>query len=421
MSSQRKPVGLFDHKRLAALAVRFREEEASAALTVSAASRGDLSRQPKLAIRSFAVSAAQAAVSPDCSYRLLVAALESAKRSITAYVYNIGAPFLLDILKAKHAAKVKVRVMVDANDPNDKKSREYENLEKMGIEIKLAPSSGNRRVFTVCHQKYVVIDGKVTVVESANWSESAFPRAKKVGEYKPGNREWLLRVDDKGAAAWFESLFEADWDIPETAGLGSVAPSQVLTAELQSAALFVAPKTVFDIKASTQNVRLLPIISPVNYLDEVGKAIKKASGRVYVQQQYIKAGDGVNELLEILHERAKTCDVRIIVSPRFVQAWEATIDTLRAAGLLRKLRAQNLKHVIHGHNKGVIVDDDQTVVSSTNWSENSIMRAREVGFLIASRELTSYYASVFEQDWQDGIAQQRLKAQSVALPPSEMF
>jgi phosphatidylserine/phosphatidylglycerophosphate/cardiolipin synthase-like enzyme len=196
--------------------------------------------------------------------------------------------------------------------------------------------------------------------------------------------------------------------------------SQQVTGELQSAALFAAPAQLFDIKAAAKRVGLLPLVSPLNYLDEVGKAIRKAKHRVYIQQQYILAGDGVSDLLEIVHERARTCDVRIIVSPKFLKAWEQSQATLKAAGLFRRLRAQNLAHVIHCHNKGLIIDEQWAVVSSTNWSENSILRARETGFLIHSKELTGYYASVFEQDWQDAIVPQRVSAHTVALSPAEM-
>jgi phosphatidylserine/phosphatidylglycerophosphate/cardiolipin synthase-like enzyme len=168
-------------------------------------------------------------------------------------------------------------------------------------------------------------------------------------------------------------------------------------------------------------VTLLPVISPVNYLAEVMAVLKMAKQRIWIQQQYVTAGEGVTDLLEIVHERAKTCDVRIVTSPKFARSWEQTVETLRAAGLLGKLRAQNLQHVIHCHNKGVIVDDKHAVVSSTNWSENSILRAREAGFLVGSKELTGYYASVFEIDWKEGIAPERVKALTVSVSPSEMI
>ena len=421
MATKSQPALPFNSKKLERLAAQYREDEAVAALTAAASGPGDLSRQPKLTFKEYSVTKVQAAVSPDCSYRLLMGALNSAKVSITAYVYNIGAPYILELLKQKLAAGVKVRVMVDPNDPSDQKSLEWDHLKSLkGIDLKLSPSTGTRRVFTVCHQKYVVVDGKTVVVESANWAVSSIPVVTKPGEYKPGNREWLIRVNDSKLAAWFEQLFQLDWDIPDKVGLSVGVASQTLSAQLLPLALFVAPAELFDIKSATKPVTLLPLVSPVNYLDEVSKALNKAKNRIYIQQQYIIAGKGVNDLLRIVHKKSTSCQIEIVVSPKFAKAWQSSVDTLRAAGLGQFLRAQNLQHVIHCHNKGLIIDNDVAVVSSTNWSENSILRARETGFLITSQELNAYYASVFDEDWQDGVAPQRVGARMVAVSPSEM-
>jgi phosphatidylserine/phosphatidylglycerophosphate/cardiolipin synthase-like enzyme len=59
----------------------------------------------------------------------------------------------------------------------------------------------------------------------------------------------------------------------------------------------------------------------------------------------------------------------------------------------------NLTYYTHLHNKGLIVDRQKVVVSSTNWSENSITRARESGVLIESAEIAGYFAEVFDFDW----------------------
>jgi len=55
------------------------------------------------------------------------------------------------------------------------------------------------------------------------------------------------------------------------------------------------------------------------------------------------------------------------------------------------------------HNKGIIVDDTAVVVSSTNWSENSVTRAREAGVLVRSKAIAAYYREVFDLDWKEGI------------------
>jgi phosphatidylserine/phosphatidylglycerophosphate/cardiolipin synthase-like enzyme len=412
----------FDGRKLERLASLYRQEAGEQTPALAKTAPTPKPPQPKLTIKSFKVNQARVAVSPDCSYRLLTEALQGAQHSLTVYVYNISAAYLVAILKAKKAAGLKVRVMVDSTDPNDAQSGELAKLIKAGLDVRVAPSSGARRAFTVCHQKYAVIDGKTLVLQSANWAGTAFPVITQVGQYKPGNREWLIRVDDTAVAAWFEDLFQKDWDIPAVPLLqvmAEVVPPQ-LAPTLMSVDAFIPLSTLFDIQSATKPFRLLPLISPVNYLAELSKALKTAKRRIWLQQQYIMAGDGVNELLEAVHSKSSTCDVRIIASPKYSSAWTKTEQTLRAAGLIGTLRAQNLAHVIHCHNKGVVIDDNLVVVSSTNWSENSITRAREAGLLIKSKELTGYFAGVFELDWNEAIKISQLASRTVVVSAAEM-
>jgi phosphatidylserine/phosphatidylglycerophosphate/cardiolipin synthase-like enzyme len=71
--------------------------------------------------------------------------------------------------------------------------------------------------------------------------------------------------------------------------------------------------------------------------------------------------------------------------------------------MLGSLRTLNIKTFTHCHNKGVIVDDEVVVVSSTNWSENSVLRAREAGVLVRSKAIAAYYRDVFDLDWKEGV------------------
>lgn len=412
----------FDKKALRQIAQRIRERDEVVALTAAATKAADLSRQPKLDIKQFQISDFEAAVSPDCSYRLMAKALKSAKTELLVYLYNIGADHMRALLAEALERKVSVRVMIDRNDPNDGKSEEWEKLKALGVTLQEAPSKGARRVFTVCHQKYVVIDRRVVVLASANWATSAIPLIQKKGQYKTGNREWFLRMDNVPIAQWFADLFQKDWDIPAAplAGLRvSTDDLSLLPSETMFAALFVQPPIIFDSFTSKVAATVTPLVSPINYLTEVSKLLKKAKKAIDIQQQYIKAGEGVNELLQIVHARAKAgVRVRIVSSPKF-DSWQDTQDTLRAAGLISKLKALDLKQFIHCHNKGVLVDDRYAVVSSTNWSENSITRAREAGVLVDSKEISKYFGSVFHQDWTTGLTPPQASLAIIELPASE--
>jgi phosphatidylserine/phosphatidylglycerophosphate/cardiolipin synthase-like enzyme len=53
----------------------------------------------------------------------------------------------------------------------------------------------------------------------------------------------------------------------------------------------------------------------------------------------------------------------------------------------------------YGPNKGMIIDNTTVLISSINWNEQSIRKNREAGLLVTSKEIASYYASVFLSDW----------------------
>jgi cardiolipin synthase len=352
-------------------------------------------------------SAFRAAVSPDCTYRLISAALKEAKKTLLVYVYEIHAAYMVALVTEAHARGTKIRLMYDRGGTHADERDVIEALAEPGFEIKTAPSSGGRSVFTVCHQKFVVIDGKTVVVESANWAETSIPLIEEGDPFKKGNREWMLRIDDDAIAKFFTSVFDADWNIVDLGVPGGlVADEQDEVAGLMVPAELVGkPQKTFDIHEFGGVADVMPIISPVNYFEEVSKLLDAATQSIILQQQYVLAGDKVDDLLQIVAAKKDAgVEVRIMASATFPKNWNLTVETLDAVGLKDNLKALNLKFFTHLHNKGVIVDRTHVAVSSTNWSANSITKAREAGVLLTSKDLAGYYASVFDEDWQEGIA-----------------
>jgi phosphatidylserine/phosphatidylglycerophosphate/cardiolipin synthase-like enzyme len=294
-------------------------------------------------------------------------------------------------------------------DVTDTRGDERQKLKDLGVELKEAPSSNGRKVFTVCHQKFAVIDEAILLLGSANWATTSIPLITVPGKFKKGNREWIVRIDDTSLAKWFKGLFAADWDIPEM----EMPPGIALEVELRPEATYFPsllaniPDEVFDLKnIELQNpITVTPVISPVNYFDLVKRLISEAQTSVDIEQQYILCGGPKTQgLLAALEQRKDDLEIRIIVSPAFRKEgakdnWELSMDSLDAFNLKDRLRAMNLSYYTHLHNKGVIIDRQKVIVSSTNWSENSIARAREAGVLIESPEIAEYYAKVFDFDW----------------------
>lgn len=370
----------------------------------------DAERVPEIEITSVEdVTRFTAAVSPDCSYRMVRDAIASAQREILLYIYNVSADHLIELLRERKEAGVNIRIMFDTHDT---RGDEREKLRGLDVEMKEAPSSKGRQVFTVCHQKFAVIDERTLLVASANWAGTAIPKVEIPGKFKKGNREWLLRMDNEELASWFKELFEADWDIPDMPGpaggfqIPPEPPGQILAPSL----IVKAPDTVFDLEEFDldQPARVTPIISPDNYFKTARRVILEAEESVYLQQQYILAGGAKTEgLLEALERRKDEIDIRIMVSPAFRKInqkdnWELSAKTLDAYGLKNRLRAVNSEYYTHCHNKGLIADRKIVFVSSTNWSENSITKAREAGVMVESEAIAEYFAKVFDFDWEIG-------------------
>jgi phosphatidylserine/phosphatidylglycerophosphate/cardiolipin synthase-like enzyme len=393
------PAPLFNAAKFKAATAMPSEAEDSAAL---ASTQFDPDRWPEFDFPVLPVATATVAVSPDCSFRFLKKAIDSAQSTLLLYIYNVGAAYMLELLAAAKARGVKIRAMYDGTQNG---ADELAALKKVG-KVKAAPAGGSRKVFTVCHQKFLVIDKKIVVVESANWSKTSVPQATAAGSFKKGNREWFIRIDDADVAKWFTKLFEADFAIPEDTGL-EATPFPPPLPGFSVAAATQKPGQVFDFQSiSDPAATVQPIISPNNYLSEVKTLLKSATKSIYLQQQYVLAGHGVKDLVQIMSQKKTDnpdFDIRVISSATFPANWAKTMATLDAGGLLGTLKAINPKSFTHCHNKGVIVDDQAVLVSSTNWSMNSITRAREAGVLVRSAKITEYYKDVFLLDWEEGL------------------
>jgi phosphatidylserine/phosphatidylglycerophosphate/cardiolipin synthase-like enzyme len=391
-----------------------------------AAGAFDPSRRPQLDLAPIAgVATMQAAVSPDCSFRLVKSAIDAAQHEICLYIYNASADHLLALLTDAKNRGVHIRLMYDVNDTS---GGETQKLHALGVELKEAPSTGDRRVFTVCHQKFAVIDDAILLIGSANWATTSIPLVTTPGQFKKGNREWLMRFDNAPLAASFKSLFLADWQIPAHPGpLGVAPPARIVpVAGHVPAALFTPPTQIFDIARVdlATPATITPIISPDDYFTLARDLIMAANTSVDIEQQYILAGDThIDGLLAALAARKDELTIRIIVSPAFREAgkldnWERSVASLTQFGLLDRLRAMNLDFYTHLHNKGLIIDRQTAVVTSTNWSENSIDRAREAGVIVPVPQVAEYFAQVFDFDWSIGLDPANVPEDTVQLLPA---
>lgn len=368
----------------------------------------DRKRWPQLAHPTFEVREMSAAVAPDNSYQLLLPVITGAQTTLDIYIYDFTSGALRDAVISAAARGVQVRIQYDTVGPTTKAEREVmQALAKTAnISVKLAPSQRKRSVFTVCHQKMAVADQSVVTFGSGNWGDTAYPPK---GPTRRANREWMIRTGEKAVAQWYTMLFEKDWEIPVN-DLGDevfsgTLPDHTDATVRRPAATSQRPEPFpgFDLP-SGEIASLTPLLSPDNYQATVRALIEGAQSRIWLQQQYLKATTegAVYELMNaLMRARERKVEIRIIGSMAFDSGWNDTVRTVRAFHLEDTLRSLNLNHFVHCHNKGILVDHSSTVVSSTNWSDNSVTAAREIGAVVQSPTLNAYFSKVFTQDWEN--------------------
>lgn len=362
---------------------------------------------PKLNITSInSVKMVSAVAAPDDALKLLTETLASAEKTIDLYIYDLTSELLKSQLLAAKERGVVIRIMYDTTDfQSGIEALKQKILDELDVTTKEAPSAKDCGAFSICHQKFAVIDDRQVFIGSGNWGNNSFAveRPKWVG----GHRDWYVCITNDEVAKFFSGLFQADWDIPREA--------EALTADIydvkpQLEAIMVpmaveAPPTIFALAdfQFDSPITVTPVISPDNYFDFVSAQLNSAKRSIQIELQYLYEQDKPTALLELIsRKKSDGLTVQIVTSIAFENSWDKSKSALSQTGLLDNTRVLNMKFFSHCHNKGIIIDSEKVLVASTNWSDTSITQNREAGVFIESKDVAEYFGKVFAMDWDTG-------------------
>lgn len=102
----------------------------------------------------------------DVCLNAIIFQLKAATKNVDICVFTISDDRISREIIACHKRNVKVRIISDNDKMNDEGS-DIENLKTAGIPLKIDTSTGHM------HHKFAIIDGKVLVNGSYNWTRSA--------------------------------------------------------------------------------------------------------------------------------------------------------------------------------------------------------------------------------------------------------
>ncbi|RFB87662.1 phospholipase [Rhizobium leguminosarum bv. trifolii] len=367
-------------------------------------------------------------VGPDAGWPVLKPFLEATRGTLTTAMYDFNAHYIAKtFIDTVREGGIKAVLtwddsMVPAETVIRKKLRDSLGAQLDGWIVKCG---ADRRFASAYHEKVAVRDSEVFWLSSGNWSTRSQPEIDPIakasdarGMYSKGNREWHIIVEDEALSKLFERYIIYDRDGSEAevaAGEGGVVlsvedveslpdvfvPLQSLFPSPELAASVVEPVAPKRLPSSARSVRILPVLTPDNYLPRILELIGGVERSIYLQFSYINYSEAAKDqpfrdMLAMLADLSfkPAIDVRIIVG------------SADAADKIRKLAENGFNDSVFRtqssiHNKGIVVDGKIVLISSTNWSSDGVLRNRDAGLIIHDAEIAGYFQDVFLQDWND--------------------
>ena len=379
--------------------------------------------------------------SPDSTYAATKKLIDAAQRSLVIGIYDFSASYMKDHLKRAMHRGVALSLMLDTNSADE--TSLFGELQRLGANCVKAPSqsSGNPiAYFGNAHEKIIVVDGEIVMIQSGNWSENSIPFNEGdgvvAGSFAPGNRDMGLAVQSKELAQFFSDLVARDMrlsrgepaDSPPSAI--AAAPEGIAASEFFfEAAPPQAPKRLFSSLSVTPSspVRITPVVTPENFNDTVGALLRSATRSIRMEQQYIRGHQPVVEALlrEINQARQANPEltIQIIVSPKFLvgddlRRFEQSMERFDLQ-FDEHYRFLSLAHFVHCHNKLIVVDEEKVLLGSQNWSTSGIASNREASLLVEHAGIAAYFAEIFDADW-DVSESATMLADIIAVGPENL-
>jgi phosphatidylserine/phosphatidylglycerophosphate/cardiolipin synthase-like enzyme len=286
---------------------------------------------------------ADVAIFPDEGEAPYVTTLQKAKKKIDVMIYLMGFGGVLDTLKAKAQAGVKVRVIMDQGSKGI--NQKYaDQLTAAG-----AQTAWSDPVFPYMHAKVLMVDDEEAVISSGNYLKSNVQN----------ERNFAAVVRDPEDIASFSALFDADWN-----------------------------KTTPDLKCT----RL--VVAPTNSKQRILDVINSAKKSLVIESMQFADYDVRGA---VVARKKAGVDVRVLLAaPSWVDANQAAGDYLKQNQVPARWLSNPMLHV-----KAIVADGALAYIGSENLSSTSLTKNREVGIVLTAVEKPGVdsIASTFEKDW----------------------
>ena len=322
-------------------------------------------------------------VGPDAAYKVIQSSLAKCSDSFYLEVYTLSSEPLVNSLIDASDRGVDVQVSLSHDRVNIYEDNYTEEaayrLNQAGVLVTWCSSS-----FAYTHAKFWIVDHEVAFVYTGNWAPSSIPQY----EGARTNRELGYAFNDTAIASYYEGIFFDDQVIGNPYA-GTEPHLGVLQAN-ETGGTYTHP---FDEPFTTvEYMEVTPIFSPDNSYSLLKSLIDNATTTLDISQQYINFDCEL--LYDTIAAAQRGVTVRVLI-PEPGSASQNVTETL----LSNNVQVRFFDGLGHNHNKYASADGEVTVVSSINWSNNSVENNRESGAVVKNTNVADYFKEVFDYDW----------------------
>jgi phosphatidylserine/phosphatidylglycerophosphate/cardiolipin synthase-like enzyme len=378
------------------------------------------------------------AVGPEGLYQQVAQALESAQASIDLSLYTFEHPQLAQVLAAAAGRGVRVRILLDGSPPGGVTDLQRWCVAQIAagggdvryLAVAADAPAGSRRRYRYLHAKYGVIDGRLALVSTDNFSQDSMPlpSSRAVG----GRRGFALRTDAPPAVAALQALFDADWRpgqfldlVPYSSGDAKYGAAPAGYAPPAPAVYAVGASPFAAPAATTGLLRVAVVAAPENagrpdagllaLIARAGVGDELDLMQLYEHRHWGPTTSNPladpNPRLEALIDAARRgARVRILLDsffdePAGLRSNAATVAYVQAVAAAEGLDlAARLGNPTRGgiHAKLLLArvgGEHWAAVGSLNGGEVSHKLNREVVLLVEQAAIYHYLRQVFDHDW----------------------
>jgi phosphatidylserine/phosphatidylglycerophosphate/cardiolipin synthase-like enzyme len=326
---------------------------------------------------------------PESGVHRIARELSLAGRSVNCSVYEISNPEILGLLVDCVRRGVVVNVLIEGQPVgglDDRSKDAIATLSAGGVEVREMRSLDSYKRYDYLHSKYIVVDGQRVLITSENW-----------GSGLEANRGWGVTLDGGEAGRYFDQVFWSDF----IGALDVVVPKSV--GELLQ---LQAPAACGDEGIERYRCQVSTLLSPDHAAKALRGLIDQAKDTILVEQLSIDKDwlEGSGMISPLLSAASRGVKVRVLLDSSWGGANNlAVVEELnrlaRVTSLDLEARMVSSYHNFSVmHNKGLVIDDI-AIVSSINWGDSALYQNREVGVAVRSEPISSFFRSLFWQDW----------------------